>query len=118
MHFEGWRVTAAAGAVVFAASVVSFTFPPLLTPLTTEFGWSRTAVSAAFGTSRVSAALGAPFVGALVDRFDAGWVSASCLAVMACAFASLALLTPHLWHLYAVYVVLGLATAGTSTVVY
>jgi MFS family permease len=34
------------------------------------------------------------------------------------AFASLALLTPHLWHLYAVFVVLGVVGNGTAQMAY
>ena len=41
-----------------------------------------------------------------------------CLTIFGCAFASLALLTPHLWHLYAVFLVLGIVGNGTAQMAY
>jgi MFS family permease len=41
-----------------------------------------------------------------------------CMAVFGCAFASLALLTPHIWHLYATFVVMGVVGNGTAQMAY
>ena len=41
-----------------------------------------------------------------------------CTVIYALAFASLALLTPHLWHLYAVFVILGIVGNGTTQLGY
>ena len=38
--------------------------------------------------------------------------------VFGCAFASLALLTPHLWHLYPVFLILGIVGNGTAQMAY
>jgi predicted MFS family arabinose efflux permease len=118
LSYEGWRVAAAAGTGVFFASMVFFSFSILLKPLVDEFGWSRAAVSSAYGTLTLSAAVSAPFIGALIDRFRARRVCAPALAMLGCAFASLALLTPRLWHLHLVFAAAGMATTGTSAVAY
>ena len=51
LRYEGWRVTLAASVGVFVsfASLLVYTFGVFLKPLTVEFGWSREAVSSAFG---------------------------------------------------------------------
>ena len=118
IQYEGWRVAGAAGAGVFAGTLVFFSFPLLLKPLAEEFGWSRTSVSSAFGILTLGSGLSAPIIGALADRVDAKWVCAPSLIALACAFASLAGLTPHLWHLYLIFALSGIATTGTSGVVY
>jgi MFS family permease len=118
LRYEGWRVAGAAGTGVFFASLVFFSFSILLKPLVDEFAWSRAAVSSAYGTLTLSAAVSAPFIGALVDRFRARLVCGPALAILGCAFASMALLTPHLWHLHVIFAITGVATTGTSAVVY
>jgi hypothetical protein len=37
-----------------------------------------------------------------------------CVTVFGCAFASLALLTPRIWHLYAIFAILGAVEAGSA----
>jgi MFS family permease len=118
LRYQGWRVVAATGVGVFFGSAFVLTFAVLLKPLSEEFSWSREAVSSAFAAMTVSIALAAPLVGHLVDRLGPFRIAGPSLLLAACAFASLSALTAHLWHLYAVYVVIGLATAGTSAVVY
>jgi MFS family permease len=117
-RYGGWTVAAGAGVGVFFASIGFATFAVFLKPLTDEFAWAREAVSRAFGGMTLGAAVSAPFVGRLVDRIGTAKVGALCLLVCGGTFASLALLTAHLWHLYATFAVVGLAMTGTSAVVY
>jgi nitrate/nitrite transporter NarK len=63
-------------------------------------------------------AFAAPALGHVVDRLGPGWIVGPSLLITACAFASLSALTPPVWHLHATYVLIGLASAGTSPVVY
>jgi MFS family permease len=83
-----------------------------------EFNWSREAVSAAFGIAAMTVAVCSPPLGYLLDRHSPGKVILPCLTIFGCAFASLSLLTPHLWHLYAVFVVLGAVGNGTAQMAY
>ena len=118
LRYEGWRVVASSGLAVFFACAFVFTFAVLLRPLAEEFTWSREAISFAFGAMTLSVAFAAPLVGHVVDRWGPRLIVAPSLMLAGCAFASLSALTPHLWHLYIVYVLIGLGSAGTSPVVY
>lgn len=114
--YAGWHVTgAAAGAVFFGfASLLVYTFGIFLKPLAAEFHWSRQAVSLAFGLAAISVAICSPPLGALLDRVPPRRVILPCFAVFGLAFGSLAFLTNHLWQLYAVFIVLGIAGNGTA----
>jgi predicted MFS family arabinose efflux permease len=118
IRYEGWRVAAAAGAGVYFAALVVVTFPVLLKPLTAEFSWSRQAVSTAFAIAALTAAACATPLGLLLDRIDARWIVVPCLALLGVTFASLAWLSPELWHLYLVFAVLGAVGVGTSPLAY
>jgi len=119
-RYEGWRVAAASGVGVFVsfASLLVYTFGIFLKPLADEFGWSREAISAAFGIAAMTVAVCSPPLGYLLDRAGPRRVIVPCLVVFGTAFASLALLTPRLWHLYAVFLVLGVVGNGTAQMAY
>lgn len=119
-HYEGWRVASAAGVGVFVsfASVAVYTFGIFLKPLTETFGWSRESVSAAFGIAAMTVAVCSPPLGYLLDRHPPTRIILPSIAIFGLAFASLSLLTPHLWHLYAVFFVLGVVGNGTAQMAY
>jgi len=120
LTYEGWRVAGAASVGVFVsfASLLVYTFGTFLKPLSEEFSWSREAVSAAFGIAAMTVAVCSPPLGLLLDRVSARRVIIPALTIFGCAFASLALLTPRLWHLYAVFVVIGIVGNGTAQMAY
>jgi MFS family permease len=120
LSYEGWRVAGAASAGVFVsfASLFIYTFGTFLKPLAEEFSWSREAVSAAFGIAAMTVAVCSPPLGLLLDRYGARRIIVPSLMVFGAGFASLALLTPHLWHLYAVFFVLGVVGNGTAQMAY
>jgi MFS family permease len=119
-RYEGWRVAAASGVGVFVsfASLLVYTFGIFLKPLAEEFSWSREAVSAAFAVAAMTVAVCSPPLGYLLDRVSPRRVIVPCLVIFGCAFASLALLTPHLWHFYAVFLLLGIVGNGTAQMAY
>jgi len=92
--------------LVSFASLFIYTFAIFLKPLAAEFGWSREAVSVAFGIAALAVAACSPPLGWLLDRYPARRIILPCLTIFGCAFASLALLTRHLWHLYAIFLIL------------
>jgi len=118
--YEGWRVAGAASVGVFVsfASLLVYTFGVLLKPLAEEFAWSRESVSAAFGIAAITVAVCSPTLGYLFDRVNPTRIIVPCLIVFGAAFASLSLLTPHLWHLYAIFFVLGVVGNGTAQMAY
>lgn len=116
----GWLVVAAAfcGVMVSFGSLLVFTFSVFLKPLTQEFRWSRESVSAAFGIAAMTIAVCSPALGRLLDRYGPRRIVIPCMAVFGAAFASLSLLTPNLWHLYAVFFVIGVVGNGTTQMGY
>ena len=108
----------AAGVFVSFASLLVYTFGIFLKPLADEFGWSREAISAAFGIAAMTVAVCSPPLGYLLDRVSPRRVIVPCLVVFGLAFGSLALLTSRLWHLYAVFLVLGIVGNGTAQMAY
>jgi MFS family permease len=119
-RYPGWRVVgASAGCVFFSfASLLVYTFGIFLKPVALQFHWPREAVSGAFGLAALGVAACSPFIGALLDRTPARRIIIPCFVVFGCAFASLSLLTPHLWHLYAVFILLGIVGNGTAQLAY
>ena len=120
LRYEGWRVAAASAVCVFVSfsSLLVYTFGLLLKPIAEEFSWSREAVSAAFGIAAVTVAVCSPPLGRLLDRFDPRRVVVPSMLIFVAAFASLAVLTPRLWHLYAIFLVLGIVGNGTAQMAY
>ena len=114
----GWYVTAASSTGVLFGSTGFLTFAVFFKPLADEYGWSREAVSAAFGAMTVGAAVVAPLTGMLFDRVGPRWICGPSLLIVSVAFASLAMLTANLWHLYLIFLIVGMAMPGTSAVVY
>lgn len=119
-RYEGWRVAAASSVGVFVgfASLLVYTFGIFLRPIADEFGWSRESVSAAFGIAAMTVAACSPGLGYLLDRLHPRRVIVPCVAVFGLAFASLSLLTPNLWHLYAVFFAIGVVGNGTAQMAY
>ena len=118
--YPGWRVVAASAAGVYVsfASLFVYTFGILLKPLAETFAWSREGISAGFGVAAMMIAVCSPLLGQLFDRFGPRRVILPCLTIFGLAFASLSLLTPHLWHLYATFAVLGMVGNGTAQMAY
>ena len=118
--YEGWRVAAAAAVGVFLgfASMLVYTFGVFLKPVSAEFGWSRQAASAAFGIAAMTVAVCSPGLGRLLDARGPRRVVVPSIFVFGSAFASLALLTPALWRLYATFCVLGVVGNGTAQMAY
>jgi len=116
IDYAGWRVVLAAhfGVMFSFGSLLVFTFSVFLKPLTAEFSWSREQVSGAFGIAAMTVAVASPMLGRLLDRYPPKPIVLACFLVFGGAFASLSLLTPNLWHLYATFVALGLVGNGTT----
>jgi MFS family permease len=120
IRYPGWRVALASSTCVLVsfASLLVYTFAIFLKPLSAEFGWSREAVSLAFGVAALAVAACSPPLGWLLDRYPARRIILPCLTIFGCAFASLSLLTRHLWQLYATFLILGIVGNGTAHLAY
>jgi MFS family permease len=116
LRYAGWKVVLAGffGVMVSFAAVVPYTFGLFLKPLSLEFGWHRESLSAGFSIAALTLAGASPALGFLLDRFGPRRIILPCIVVFASAYASLALLTPHLMHFYLAFFVIGLVGNGTA----
>ena len=116
----GWLVVVAAffGVMAGFGSLVVFTFSVFLKPVGAEFGWSREAVSSAFGFAALSVAVASPKLGHLLDRLGPRRIIIPCYVIYGLALASLAFLTSHIAQFYATFVVIGLVGNATTQMGY
>jgi len=116
LSYPGWQVVLAGffGVMVSFAAVVPYTFGLFLKPLSTAFGWHREAISAGFSIAALTVAAASPGLGFLLDRFGPRRIILPCIAIFSLAYASLALLTPHLLHFYLAFFIIGLVGNGTA----
>lgn len=113
-----WLVVAASSVGLFFhfGSLLVNAFGVFLTTLCDEFGWTRGQVSLGFTLATLTAMLTMPLTGWLTDRLGARRPILFCVAIFGVLYASLAVLTPHLWHLYGAFLLLGLVGPGTCAV--
>lgn len=118
--FYGWWVVLAAGIGLFLhyGPIIVLTFGVFFKPLSQEFGWSRAELSLAFSLSTLALSVAQPLSGLLVDRFGARTVIVPAVVLFGLGVLSFAWLSPFLWHLYAIYVVIGVVGSGTTPVPY
>jgi MFS family permease len=118
--YPGWKIVLAGffGVMVSFAAIVPYTFGLFLKPLTASFGWHREATSAGFSIAALTVAAASPGLGFLLDRFRPRSIILPCIVIFSVAYASLALLTPHLLHFYLTFFVIGLVGNGTAYIGY
>ena len=70
--YYGWYIAGAASGIEFANAATAIAILTIfIIPMTDEFGWTRTQLSAATSLGAVLGASLAPFTGRLVDRIGA-----------------------------------------------
>ena len=118
--FYGWWIVlaAAVGLLFSIGPIIVFTLGVFLKPLGSELHWSRAEISLAFTLCAVMTSLAMPLVGRLVDRHGARRVAVPSLLLFGVLVASLYFLTASLWHLYAVFVLIGLVSSGSTPLPY
>jgi MFS family permease len=118
--YPGWKIVLASffGIMVSFAAIVPYTFGLFLKPLAESFGWHREATSAGFSIAALTLAAASPGLGFLLDRYSPRRIVLPSIVVFSAAYASLALLTPHLMHFYLTFFVIGLVGNGTAYIGY
>ena len=118
--YPGWRIVLAGffGVMVSFAAIVPYTFGLFLKPLAASFGWHREATSAGFSIAALTVAAASPGLGFLLDRYPPRRIILPCIGIFSAAYASLALLSPHLPHFYLTFFVIGLVGNGTAYIGY
>jgi MFS family permease len=113
--------TAAACTIGMMVSVVPFhigTFPLFLGPVSAEFGWGRAEFAMSVNMAGLCAALAAPFVGRLVDRFGARTVLLPAIVIYALATMAQSQLSGSRPQFYAIYCLLGVSEAIAGPVAF
>ena len=115
---QGWKPLI--GAIVGVGSgltgIVFYTHGVFVVPITEEMGWSRGATQFAFSFVMMSAALTAPFIGIITDKFGARRLALLGLFALAFAFTGLSLTTSNILTYYALWIFMALIAAGTFPV--
>ena len=103
--FYGWYILAVGmvGALMTSGSSQLF-MSIMLKPLTTEFGWSRTAATGAITTGTIMAGLFSYPFGKLADRYGPRLLTSVGALLTAGTYAAIASFS-NLWQFYAVYVI-------------
>jgi MFS family permease len=100
------------------ASVNLFAVGIFQGPITKEFGWTQTQYSVVTLVGTIVTVASSLYIGKLFDRQGVRrWALVSIL-LFGGALISLYWLTPNLWHFYAVFALMPLIGAGTSSIAY
>lgn len=112
----GWRLVLSAFVGFFYFSAMFSSMSVLLGPISREFGWSRTLVSAGVAISSITTAVLSPFFGILIDRYGARRLVLPGLVVSAFAISAFSLVngSPAQWiAMWAIYAVVTLSVKTT-----
>lgn len=112
----GWTLvlTSFVGFLYFSAMFGSMSV--MIGPISQEFGWSRTLVSAGLSISSLTTAVLSPFFGILIDRYGTRKLALPGLVVAAFAISSFALAngSPTQWLvMWAIYAIVSLSVKTT-----
>ncbi len=115
-----WSIVAACAICLMLSvgTLLLYSFGVFVRPLAKEFHWTRTQISGALTIGQMTMAFTCPLWGLLLDRLGPRRVILPSVAGMSLAFASLSLLTPHVWHLYLVFALFTLLGGGAAPVGY
>jgi MFS family permease len=115
-----WRIVFAAsfGMLFSYGPIVTFTFGIFVSPLTREFGWTRSELALGLSLANVCFALTQPLFGALLDRFGARRVIVPSVLVFGMSLLSFCFLTGRIWQFYLAYLVMGACAGGSGSISY
>ena len=114
--FYGWFVLAAGFFALFVSTGSRNTFGVFVLPMTEEFAWDRTTISAVVSVGVLVSGVTQPFLGRLYDRYGGRIVISLSLLVLGAATMLLSM-TNNFWFLLGIYgFVTSTATSGVSLV--
>ena len=106
------------GNAVSVTPMVYTVFGLFLIPISTEFHWSRAAVSFVLFIIAVAGAVSYPIVGRLIDRYGARPVILTGNVLFAASVASVSLVEASRFQFYLVYALIGISAAIPSSVMF
>ena len=114
----GVVVACTTGNAVSVTPMVYTVFGLFLIPISSEFGWSRAAVSFVLFIIAVAGAVSYPIVGRLIDRYGARPVILTGNVLFAASVASVSLVDASRFQFYFVYALIGISAAIPSSVMF
>ena len=106
------------GNAVGVTPMVYTVFGLFLIPISTEFGWPRSAVSLVLLVLAVAGAISYPVVGRIIDRYGARRVLLGGNLLFASSVALVSVTSTNPLHFYLTYALIGITAAIPSTVMY
>ena len=106
------------GNAVGVTPMVYTVFGLFLVPISSEFGWPRSAVSLVLLILAVSGALSYPIIGRVIDQHGARRVIIPGLLLFALSVALVSVTSANAVHFYLTYALLGVTAAIPSSVMY
>jgi predicted MFS family arabinose efflux permease len=95
---NGWRLLLAGTVANMIAMLPFYSLGTLITPISNDTGWSRTAITSAASIVALGTALITPFVGRIIDRKGPRAVGLAGLVISAAALATVSLAaSPAMW---------------------
>ncbi|WNC71337.1 MFS transporter [Thalassotalea psychrophila] len=117
--FYGWWIVI--GTIIglsLGYSVIAMSFGTFIKAFETSFGWTRGQISFGPTIIGITAIVFFPYVGRMIDKHGVKKILVPSTFLFALTIASMSLLTPSIWHLYAMCVVIPLLGAGTAPLTY
>lgn len=120
LGFYGWRIVFASsiGLALCQSPIAFLTLGIFITPLSESFGWGRGDIAFALSAGALTIAFITPFAGYLIDRFGARRMILISMTGFGLLIASLGLLSPHLWHFYLIFILIGIVGSGANNTAY
>ena len=118
--FFGWWIVAAC-AVCISTGIGPFAFVSLgmfVIPFTEEFGWTRTEIGLSLTVLTAASAVSLPIIGRMVDHFGSRLILMPSLMSLGVCLAAIPLFVSEVWHLIAIFLIIGTLAAGTNSIPY
>ena len=114
--FYGWRIVAASFACLMVGinPVANLTFGVFLTPLSEEFGWSRSQAAHGVSLAMLGFTLSQSLTGKLIARYGAKRIMLGSAALFGMGLIGISLFVVGRWSFYACTFLWGAVAGGTS----
>ncbi len=93
-----WTVVLAACAGMAMASIISYSSGLFIEPFEREYGWSRVQIMSGHSIAATIAAICAPFMGLLVDRYGPRRIGIAAVLTICGSIALFSQTGPNIWH--------------------
>ncbi len=99
-------------------SVITYSLGTFIDPLEKEFGWNRAEISFGLTIFTMTAMIGGPFIGAVIDRFGTRRVAIIGMTLHLMAYAAFSTANGNLYQWFALWSFLAVVSLATKTLVW